>query len=135
MCRILIFVESWTSEDVRGRAADVWGQGAVSPISPARDRDRAKRADHPPRLLRRVPRAISAIMVADEVFAAWINNQCRAVTVDQESCHAQPAQNRPVAGLESFHAERLCLRSTGLPLHGWTLSRRECSDSTRNPNL
>ena len=57
-----------------------------------------------------------------ETAQQGIDHQCRAATVDQEPGHAQPTQNGPVASLEGFRAERLCLRSTGLPLHGWTLS-------------
>jgi hypothetical protein len=48
----------------------------------------------------------------------------RAATVDQKPGHAQPPQDRPVDGLESFHAELLGLGGSGLAWHGWTLSRR-----------
>jgi hypothetical protein len=57
-----------------------------------------------------------------ETAQQGIDHHRRAATVDQEPGHAQPPQNGPVAGLKRFHAERLCLGSSGLPLHGWTLS-------------
>ena len=46
----------------------------------------------------------------------------RATAVDQEPGHAQPPQNGPVAGPESFRVERLGLGGSRLTLHGWTLS-------------
>jgi len=54
-----------------------------------------------------------------------IDHQCRTATVDQEPGHAQPPQDGRLCWFECLGAERLCLRSSGLPLHGWTLSRED----------
>jgi hypothetical protein len=51
-----------------------------------------------------------------------INHHRRTATIDQEPSHAQPPQNRPLAGFEGLSAERLSLWSLGLTGHGWTLS-------------
>jgi len=44
-----------------------------------------------------------------ETAQQGIDHQCRAATVDQEPGHAQPPQEGPIAGLQGFRAERLCL--------------------------
>jgi hypothetical protein len=57
-----------------------------------------------------------------EAAQLGIDHHRRATTVDQEPGHAEPPQNGRVCCFECLGTERLGLGSSGLTLHGWTLS-------------